>query len=93
MIFCSWVIVISCVFGCQSQTITNQQLFIELDKSNIIEEHYIKMPIGASSINVAKVYEVEGKPFLFLRTYPFYTLFVYDLSTDSLVKEYDTPQN
>ncbi len=87
MIFYSWFIVISCGFGCQSQTITNQQLFIELDKPNIIEEHYIKMPIGASSINVAKVYEVDGKPFLFLRVYPFYTLFVYDLATDSLVKE------
>jgi len=69
-----------------SQNISKNN-FIELDNPEILEEHILNLPTGATSLNVAKIYEVDGKPFLFLRMYPFNTLFIYDLTTDSLVKE------
>ncbi len=79
-----WILLIIGLVRCHSQTEKN---LIELDKPKILEEHILNLPTGATSLNVAKVFEVDGKPHLFVRTYPFYTIFVYDLSTDSLVKE------
>ncbi len=79
-----WILLIYGLVGCQSQ---NEKSFIELDKPQILEEHILTLPTGATSLNVAKVYEVDGKPFLFLRMYPFNTLYIYDLVIDSLVKE------
>lgn len=75
------------IFVCLGQITSNDKLLLELDKPEILAEHKLSLPTGATSLNVAKIYEVDGKPFLFLRMYPFNTLYLYDLTTDSLVKE------
>lgn len=85
------ILLISGLSSCHSQSKIKEKILIELDKPEILEEHKLSLPTGAISLNVAKVFEIEGKPYLFVRTYPFNSLFVYNLTTDSLVKEINIP--
>lgn len=79
------IIFIGSLFGCVTHK--NNIFFIELGKPEILEEHSLEMPNGAISLSIVKVFELEGKPFLLTYFYPKYSLYIYDLSNDSLIKQ------
>lgn len=75
-----------CLTSCTSQSKQDPKL-IRLAKPIINEEHVLKIPNGVISINLIKVFEIEKKPFLFAYFYPKSSIYVYDLTLDSLYKE------
>jgi hypothetical protein len=67
-----------------SQIQVNTHL-IDLDSNIVIEEHKLDLPSGTTSLNFSDVFDVDGMPMLFAYLYPQKTLYIYDLTNDSLV--------
>ncbi len=80
------IICTGCLSSCSSQSKQDSKL-ICLAKPVINEEHVLKIPNGVISLNLIKVFEIEKKPFLFAYFYPKSSIYVYDLTLDSLYKE------
>lgn len=80
------IIYIGCLSSCTSQLKQDPKL-ICLAKPIINEEHVLKIPNGVISLNLIKVFEIEKKPFLFAYFYPKSSIYIYDLTLDSLYKE------
>ncbi len=79
----SIILIIGYLSAC-STMINNDKQLITLGKPEILEEHNLELPTGAISINVGKIFEMEGKPFLFAYFYPICSLYIYDLTEDSI---------
>lgn len=72
--------------SCKSQT-TEKSALIEQDKSEILEIHSLKLPDGVVTLNLVKLFEMNGRYYLMAYFYPRHDLYIYDLSKNVLVNQ------
>jgi hypothetical protein len=84
-------VLIACIFilgisECKSQQ-TEKSALIEQDKSEILEVHSLPLPDGVVTLNLMKLFEMNGRYYLIAYFYPRHDLYIYDLSKNELVNQ------